>query len=47
MEKEERKVEELFDRTSRIWTILEEDKKFQEWDQEEERISAAIQELKK
>jgi len=46
MEKEARKVKELFDETTQIWTILEEDEKVQQWDQEEERISAAIQELK-
>jgi hypothetical protein len=40
------KVEELFDRTTQIWTILEEDEKVQQWDQEEERINASIQELK-
>jgi hypothetical protein len=46
MEKEAREVEELFDRTTQIWTILEEDEKVQQWDQEEERINVAIQELK-
>jgi DNA repair exonuclease SbcCD ATPase subunit len=46
MEKEARKVEELFDRTTQIWTILEEDEKVQQWDQEEETINASIQELK-
>jgi hypothetical protein len=45
MEKETREVEELFDRTVQIWTILEEDEKVQQWDQEEERIIVAIQEL--
>jgi hypothetical protein len=40
MEKEAREVEELFDRTTQIWTILEEDEKVQQWDQEEERINA-------
>jgi hypothetical protein len=46
MEKEAREVEELFDRTTQIWTILEEDEKVQQWDQQEERINASIQELK-
>ena len=47
MEKEAREIEELFDRTVHIWTILEEDEKFQQWDQQEERINTTIQELKK
>jgi hypothetical protein len=29
-----------------LWTALEEDEKVQWWDQEEERISAEIQDLK-
>jgi hypothetical protein len=37
----------LFDRTTHIWTILEEDEKVQQWDQEDETINDAIQELKK
>jgi hypothetical protein len=47
MEKEAREVEELFDRAAQIWTILEEDEKVQQWDQEEETINTSIQELKK
>jgi len=47
MEKEARAVEELFDRAVHIWTILEEDEKVQQWDQEEEIINTSIQELKK
>jgi hypothetical protein len=29
-----------------LWTMLEEDEQVQQWDQEEERLSATIQELK-
>jgi hypothetical protein len=46
MEKEARAVEELFDRFVQLWTIFEEDKKVQKWDQEEETNIPAIQELK-
>jgi hypothetical protein len=47
MEKEAREVAKLFDRTAQIWTILEEDEKVQQWDQQEDKISASIQELNK
>jgi hypothetical protein len=46
MEKQAREVEELIDRVVHLWTMLEEDDKFQQWDQEEETISVSIQELK-
>jgi hypothetical protein len=47
MEKEAREVTKLFDKTVQIWTILEEDEKVQQLDQQEEKTSATIQELKK
>jgi predicted nucleic acid-binding Zn-ribbon protein len=37
---------ELFDKAVQLWTRLEEDPQVQRWDKEEERINAAIQELK-
>jgi Skp family chaperone for outer membrane proteins len=37
---------ELFDKETQLWTRLEEDPQVQRWDKEEERINAAIQELK-
>jgi ABC-type Mn2+/Zn2+ transport system ATPase subunit len=46
MEKEAREVAELLDRTAHIWTILEEDEKVQQLDQQEEKINDAIHELK-
>jgi hypothetical protein len=36
----------LFDRATQLWTKLEEDQQVQQWDQEEEKISTAIQDLK-
>jgi hypothetical protein len=36
----------LFDRATQLWTKLEEDQQVQHWDQEEEKISATIQDLK-
>lgn len=36
----------MFDKAAQLWTALEEDEQVQQWDQEEERISAAIQDLK-
>jgi hypothetical protein len=36
----------LFDREVQLWTKLEEDQQVQQWDQEEEKISATIQDLK-
>jgi hypothetical protein len=46
MEKQVSTVAELFDRATQLWTTLEEDEQVQQWDQEEERVSATIQELK-
>jgi hypothetical protein len=46
MEKQASAVEELFDRATQLWTMLEEDEQVQQWDQEEERVSATIQDLK-
>jgi hypothetical protein len=46
MKKEAREVEDFFNKATQIWTILEEDEKVQQWDQKEERINTAIQELK-
>jgi hypothetical protein len=36
----------LFDKATQLWTRLEEDPQVQRWNKEEERINAAIQELK-
>jgi len=36
----------LFDRATQLWITLDEDEKVQQWDQEEERVSVAIQDLK-
>jgi hypothetical protein len=36
----------LFDKATQLWTTLEEDEQVQQWDQEEERISTTIQDLK-
>jgi hypothetical protein len=36
----------LFENAEQLWTKLEEDQKVQKWDKEEERIRAAIQDLK-
>jgi hypothetical protein len=46
MEKRAREAEEPFNIVVQLWTMLEEDEKVQLWDQEEETINAAIQELK-
>jgi hypothetical protein len=49
MEEMERQVSttvDLFDRETQLWTKLEEDQQVQQWDQEEEKISATIQDLK-
>jgi hypothetical protein len=46
MEKEAKKVEDLFDRTMQIWIILKEYEKVQQWEHEEERVNTSIQELK-
>jgi ribosomal protein S2 len=37
---------DLFERVTQLWTTLEEDEQVQHWDQEEENISASIQDLK-
>jgi hypothetical protein len=37
---------DLFEKATQLWTKLEEDQQVQQWDQEEERISATIQDLK-
>jgi len=47
MERQVCVVVELFDRATQLWTKLEKDQKVQQWDQEEEKISATIQDLKK
>jgi hypothetical protein len=39
-------VTDLFKKAAQLWTKLEEDQQVQQWDQEGERISAAIQDLK-
>jgi hypothetical protein len=46
MEKQVNTATGLFDRAAHLWTTLEEDEQVQQWDQEEERISASIQDLK-
>jgi hypothetical protein len=46
MEKEAKKVTKLFDRTMQLWTMLEEDDRVQQLDQQEEEINTAIQEMK-
>jgi DNA repair exonuclease SbcCD ATPase subunit len=46
MERQVRAAVDLFDKATQLWTKLEEDQQVQQWDQEEEKISAAIQDLK-
>jgi hypothetical protein len=46
MERQVNAVVDLFDREAQLWTKLEEDQQVQHWDQEEEKISATIQDLK-
>jgi hypothetical protein len=36
----------LFEKEAQLWMKLEEDQQVQQWDQEEERISTTIQDLK-
>jgi cell fate (sporulation/competence/biofilm development) regulator YlbF (YheA/YmcA/DUF963 family) len=36
---------DLFDTTTQLWMKLEEDQQVQQWEKEEERINAVIQEL--
>jgi hypothetical protein len=46
MEKKAKKVTKLFDRTAKLWTMLEEDDRVQKLDQQEEVIIIAIKDLK-
>jgi hypothetical protein len=46
MERQVSAVVDLFDRAAQLWTVLEEDEQVQQWDQEEGKISATIQDLK-
>jgi FtsZ-binding cell division protein ZapB len=46
MEKQVNTTAGLFDKAVQLWTTLEEDEQVQQWDQEEERISTTIQDLK-
>jgi hypothetical protein len=46
MERQVNAVVELFDRAAQPWKKLEEDQQVQHWDQEDEKISVAIQNLK-
>jgi hypothetical protein len=43
---EAKEVEELYEKTSQMWTSMEEDEKIQQLDQKQENITADIQELK-
>jgi hypothetical protein len=45
MAREAKEVAKLFDRTTQILTSLEEDERVQQFDQQEEKISIAMQEL--
>jgi 5'-deoxynucleotidase YfbR-like HD superfamily hydrolase len=47
MERQVIAIVDLFDREAKLWTNIEEDQQVQNWDQEEEKISASIQDLKK
>jgi len=46
MEEQVSRIIGLFDRVAQLWISLDEDEQFQQWDQEEERLSVAMQELK-
>jgi hypothetical protein len=46
MELQVNAIVDLFDRETQLWIKLEEDQQVQQWDQEEERISATIEDLK-
>jgi hypothetical protein len=46
MERQVSATIDLFDRVVKLWTKLEEDQQVQHWDQEEEKISVSIQDLK-
>jgi hypothetical protein len=37
---------DLFEKATQLWTKLEEDEQVQQWDQEEERLSVVVQDLK-
>jgi hypothetical protein len=40
------RMDDLFEKEAQLWMKLEEDQQVQQWDQEGERISATIQDLK-
>jgi hypothetical protein len=46
IEREAKEVTKHFDRTTHLWTTLEEDERVQQLDQQEEKINVAMQELK-
>jgi hypothetical protein len=46
MEKKVSTTVDVLDKAVQLWTRLEEDPQVQRWDKEEERINAAIQEIK-
>jgi hypothetical protein len=47
LEKQVSTAADLLDKAAQLWTKLEEDPQVQQWDKEEERINAMIQEFKK
>jgi hypothetical protein len=46
MERQVNAVGDLFDRAMQLWKVLEKDEQVQQWDQEEGKIRAVIQDLK-
>jgi GTPase SAR1 family protein len=46
MERQVCAAADLFDKATQLWKKLEEDKQVHQWDQEEEKINATIQDLK-
>jgi hypothetical protein len=46
MEQQVRAVADLFDKAVQLWKKQEEDQQVEQWDQEEENISATMQDLK-
>jgi hypothetical protein len=46
LEKQVNTVADLMDKETQLWTKMEEDPHVQQWDKEEERINAKIQEFK-
>jgi hypothetical protein len=46
IERQVHAVVDFFEKEAQLWTNLEEDQQVQQWDQEGERISADIQDLK-